>query len=259
MGAPINYQQDGAIARVTLDRPEKRNSINHEIISELRAIATSVETDESIRMVTIQGAGDDFCAGADLAMFADAVESGDREQVSEYVDEIHAAFDAVEAMPVPTLGVLDGYVLAGGLELALVCDLLVASTEAVIGDQHANYGLVAGGGATQRLPRQIPQRYANDLLLTGRHISGATAAEWGLVNRAVPPENLDDARVEYEELLAEKSRTAATLTKELIQRGTRTDKAAGLDLERRAVAAHDFTEDALEGFRAFKEGRDPEF
>jgi enoyl-CoA hydratase len=167
--------------------------------------------------------------------------------------------DAIEGLPVPTLGVIEGFALAGGLELALVCDLLIASNTAQIGDQHANYGLVAGGGATQRLPEQIPRRLANELLFTGNRISGTTAEQWGLVNRSVAPEQLDAEVSEFEESLTSKSCSGAELTKELVQKGLQTDMENGLEIEQRATAEYIFSEDPREGFAAFKEGREPNF
>lgn len=258
MASKVEYEIQGGVARITLNRPSRNNCLDVELLEQWRAGIQDIE-EAPVKVVTLTGAGGNFSAGADLSLFRDAVERGDRERIRQFIDGIHNVTLAMERLPVPTLAVIEGYALAGGLEILLACDLRIATTDATIGDQHANYGLVAGGGGTQRLIRQIDTCRANELMYTGRHLSGTKAAEWGLVNRAVPADELEETVRDYEEELARKSRAAADVTKDLMRRGRQLNKEAGLDLERRTVVEYYFSDDAREGFTAFEEGRAPEF
>ena len=259
MSENVAYSSADEIVRLTLDRPEVNNCLDIELLDQWLAALDRIEADDDCKAVTLRGASGNFSAGADLAMFLAAIRSGDRETIDKFIRKIHRVTARLEELDIPVLAVVEGFALAGGLEILLACDLRLASTEATIGDQHANYGLVAGGGGTQRLVRQIGTARANDLMYTGRRISGAEAADWGLVSRAVPPAELDAAQAELEESLRGTSRDAASLTKHLMREGTAVDLEHGLALERHAVVDHYFTEDAKEGFRAFDEDRSPEF
>lgn len=259
MEPKVTVDRDGPVARIELDRPAVRNCLDIELLERWQAILDNVSTDDRVKLVTVTGAGGNFSAGADLSMFLDAIEDDDRATLQRFIDAIHEVTLSLEQLPVPTLAVVEGYALAGGLEILLSCDLRIATESATIGDQHANYGLVAGGGGTQRLIRQIDTCRANELMYRGRRLSGIEAEDWGLVNRAVPDAELQDAVTAFETELVEKSRSAAALTKDLMHRGQQLDKEAGLDLERRSVVGHYVSNEAVEGFRAFNEGREPEF
>lgn len=259
MSPKLEYQVDGNVARMTLNRPSQRNCLDIELLNQWHDAVEAVEADSDVKVVTVTGASGNFSAGADLSMFLNTIEAGDRVKLQRFIDRIHEITLALEQLPVPTIAAIEGYALAGGLEVLLACDLRIATKDATIGDQHANYGLVAGGGGTQRLVRQIDTCLANELMYTGRHLSGTEAAEWGVVNRAVPAEDLDDTVAELETELIDKSRQAADITKDLMHRGRQLNKEAALDLERRSVVDYYFTEDGREGFSAFDEGRRPEF
>jgi enoyl-CoA hydratase/carnithine racemase len=152
-----------------------------------------------------------------------------------------------------------GLVLAGGLELVLVADLVVADEGARLGDQHANFGLVAGGGGSQRLPRLIGARRAKELMLLGGWLSAPEALAWGLVNRVVPAGAVGPAVEEMAAALAQGSGSANRTVKALVARALDTELAEGLALERRLVAEHMRSADAAEGLRAFAEKRKPRF
>lgn len=259
MGEKVTVDRDGPVARIELNRPDVRNCLDIELLDRWQAILDDISTDEQVKLVTVTGAGGNFSAGADLSMFLDAIEDDDRATLQRFIDAIHEVTLSLEQLPVPTLAVVEGFALAGGLEILLSCDLRIATQSALIGDQHANYGLVAGGGGTQRLVRQIDTCRANELMYMGRRLSGTEAEAWGLVNRAVPEAELADTVAEFEAELAEKSRSAGALTKGLMHRGQQLDKEAGLDLERLSVVDHYVSDEAVEGFRAFDEGREPEF
>jgi enoyl-CoA hydratase len=163
-------------------------------------------------------------------------------------------------LPVPTIALVQGFALAGGLELALACDMVIAAEDARLGDQHANFGLMPGGGSTQRLPRRIGMQRAMELLTSGRWLLGQEAADWGLVLRAVPAEALDE---ELEKLLASlrsKSRTGLSWIKSITQRGKDLPLREGVALEVSAFVQYFATSShPREGIQAFKEKRQPQF
>ena len=168
-------------------------------------------------------------------------------------------FDRVEALPVPVIAGVHGLALAGGLELVLVADLVVADEEARLGDQHANFGLVAGGGGSQRLPRVIGARRAKELMLLGGWLTAREAQAWGLVNRVAPAGKLAEAVEEWADVLVPKSGSAGRTVKSLVARAGDVDLASGLAIERELVGAHMRSADAAEGLAAFAEKRTPVF
>jgi enoyl-CoA hydratase/carnithine racemase len=220
-------------------------------------VCAAVEGDPEVRVVTLAGAGRAFCAGADLEAVKDLV--ADAERWRAFIERWHRVFDRIEALPVPVVAGVHGMALAGGLELVLVADLVVAEAGARLGDQHANFGLVAGGGGTQRLPRIVGPRRARELMLTGRWLTAEEAHDWGLVNRVVPAGTLTVALAEMARDLAAKSVAAGAVVKALAGRALDVDLASGLALERALVARHMRSPDVAEGLRAFAEKRPPRF
>ena len=182
-----------------------------------------------MRVVTLTAAGRAFCAGADLKAVREL--SPDPVKWNDFMRLWHRVFNRIEALPVPVIAGVHGLALAGGLELVLVVDLVVADESARLGDQHANFGLVAGGGGSQRLPRLIGARRAKELMLLGGWLSAAQALEWGLVNRVVPAGRLAAAVDEMAVALAGKSRSGNRTVKALVDRGLDTDLGKGLALE----------------------------
>jgi enoyl-CoA hydratase len=174
---------------------------------------------------------------------------------AEFMDLWHRVFDRIERLPVPVVAGVHGLALAGGLELTLVCDLVVADEAARLGDQHANFGLVAGGGGSQRLPWLIGARRAKELMLLGGWLDARQALEWGLVNRVAPAGTVEAATRALASELAGKSGAASRTVKRLVDRGLDLTLAEGLALEKRTVADHMRTEDAAAGLRAFRERR----
>jgi enoyl-CoA hydratase/carnithine racemase len=242
-----------------LNRPEQRNCLDLETVEGLIDGLAAVEDDGSFSAVTLQGAGGNFSVGADLNLIKGFVEDNDYTEMNEFIGRIHDATRMMEKLDIPVVAVVDGYALAGGIEVLLATDLRIATESARIGDQHANFGLVAGGGGTQRLVRQIDTVVANDLMLTGRRLSGTEAADVGIVNRAVPDDDLEEAVANLETTLSERSRNAAALTKRLMREGQAVDLEHGLQLERHATIPYYFSDDAREGLAAFSEGRAPKF
>ena len=162
-------------------------------------------------------------------------------------------------MSKPVIAAVNGIALAGGLEVVEACDIAIASEDARLGDQHANYGLLPGGGGSQRLPRLIGRRKAMELLLTGDWISAKEAEAIGLVNKAVPADKLEETVNEFAQKLAERSPLTSKTLKKLVNEGMQMDLDAALDLEINTVAPLFGSEDVIEGFSAFNEKRKPVF
>lgn len=253
----ITYRAGGGIARVTLNRPDRLNAISPELLEDLDRACDAVEADAAVRVVTLTAAGRTFCAGADLRAVKEL--SPDPQRWGAFMGLWHRVFDRIEALPLPVIAGVHGLALAGGLELLLVADLVVADESARLGDQHANFGLVAGGGGSQRLPRLIGARRAKELMLLGGWLSAAEALAWGMVNRIVPAGAVARAVEEMAGTLAAGSGSANRTVKTLVNRAFDTDLAEGLELERRLVAQHMRSADAAEGLRAFAEKRKPVF
>ena len=253
----VDYGAKDGIGRVVLNRPAQLNAISPALLEDLDTVCAAIETDPTVRAVTLTAAGRAFCAGADLKAVREL--SPDPETWARFMRLWHRVFNRIEALPVPLVAGVQGLALAGGLELTLVVDLVVADEGARLGDQHANFGLVAGGGGSQRLPRLIGARRAKEMMLLGGWLSAAQARDWGLVNRVVPPGTLEAAVEETAAALAAGSASAARTVKALVNRAFDADLAGGLELELALVAAHMRTAEAAEGLRAFAEKRKPVF
>jgi enoyl-CoA hydratase len=247
----VRCTREGGVAHVVLDRPEQLNAISPELLRDLDVACAAIEDDPGVRAVALCGAGRAFCAGADLRFVEEL--APDAARWAEFMDLWHRVFDRIERLPPPVIAGVHGLALAGGLELTLVCDLVVADEGARLGDQHANFALVAGGGGSQRLPRLIGARRAKELMLLGGWLDARQAHDWGLVNRVVATGTVETATLALARELAEKSRAASRTVKLLVDRGLGMDLRAGLELEKQQVAAHMRTEDAAAGLRAFRE------
>ena len=254
----INLGADQSVATISLNRPDALNALSPDLLQELSHALTEIHQDQAVKAVVVRGEGRAFCAGADL-LFFDSIFS-DLSQLDPYVELLNRCFLQLEDLPIPTIAVVHGFALAGGLELAMACDLVIAAEDARLGDQHANFGLMPGGGSTQRLPRRVGMQRAMELLTTGRWLSGAEAVDWGLALRAVPADRLDE---EVEGILATlrpKSRTGLGWIKSVTQRGQYLSLRDGLALERSALVQYFATSPhPQEGIAAFKEKRQPQF
>src|SRR3989304_3668447 len=180
----LRLDREGPIARLVLNRPAQLNAINRQMLEDLSSACESIEGDPSIKVVTLTAEGRAFCAGADLRTVQEL--SPDPQKWEAFTRLWHRAFNRIEALAVPVIAGVHGMALAGGRELTMVADLVIADEEARLGDQHANFGLVAGGGGSQRLPRLIGLRRAKELMLLGHWLSAREALAWGLINRVVP-------------------------------------------------------------------------
>jgi enoyl-CoA hydratase/carnithine racemase len=252
---PVVLAFDGPVAKITLNRPSRVNAISREMALGLGcAIEQGAERAD---VIVVSGAGDNFSAGADLADL-DGIDS-DSHAMREVVTAISRAFAAAERAPVPVIAAVRGYALAGGFEFMQACDLVLVAEDAVIGDQHANFGLVPGGGGSQRLPRLCGRQRALGLLLTGDRLNGRQAVEMGLAYRAVPADDVEAHAMTLAHRLAEKSREGLALMKRLVDRGAFLPLDVALELEVTANVEHASHRDFREGISAFRQRREPDF
>ncbi len=254
----IELEKENAVATIRLNRPYALNALSPDLLDEFSSAVADVAKDEDIKCLVVRGEGRAFCAGADLTYFESAFAAPER--LDEFLGRMNRVLFQLEALPVPVIAVVQGFALAGGLELLLACDLVIAAQDARIGDQHVNFGLMPGGGSTQRLPRRVGMQRAMELLTTGRWLSGTEAQEWGLVLRAVPGEELDQNLEELLTPLRTKSRPGISLIKSVTQRGQNLSLRDGVALETAAFIQYVATSShPREGIQAFKEKRQPVF
>jgi enoyl-CoA hydratase len=246
------------VAELRLNRPEALNSITPELLDELEEAVEDVSADRSIRALVISGEGRAFCTGADLKTVMALFDSWP--DYIRFVHRLSEVFGKVEACPVPTIAKVHGYALAGGLELVLCCDLAIAADDARIGDQHANFGLIAGAGGIPRLIRRVGRQWGLEILYTGRWLSGIEAAERGIVLRSVPFDGLDEATAAMTDELKSKSRIGLSYTKRAALAGIDVPLETALNEERAALIEYfSSSEHPRRGIAAFLAKAEPNF
>lgn len=252
----IDYQITDRVAVVTLSRPQNLNALNSQVFRELAAVFGEIARDSKIKAVILTGSGSKaFAAGADITELQHL-------SVVEARDFALAAFGAQEqiaSLLKPTIAAINGYALGGGCELAMCCDLRIASENARLGQPEINLGIIPGGGGTQRLARLVGISRAKELVFTGEVITAQAALEWGLVNQVVPSGELMDTALKLASQLAEKSNPVLAFAKTAIDRGIGVDLISGLHYEIECFAGCFGTEDRSEGIRAFLEKRQPQY
>jgi enoyl-CoA hydratase len=249
----VLVERDGAIAVVLLNRPEQLNALSDELMEELVAILIELDRDQSVRAIVLGGSERAFAAGADIGELAQA------SAIDLYYQRRIERWDAIRGLWTPLIAAVSGYCLGGGCELAMSCDLIVASESAEFGQPETGLGIIPGAGGTQRLTRAVGKALAMDVILTGRRLSAREALAAGLVARVVPKEAwLEEAKRLAGEI-AEKGPVATRLAKESVDRAFETTLTAGLEAERRTLYLAFASEDAKEGLTAFTEKRKPEF
>jgi enoyl-CoA hydratase/carnithine racemase len=252
---PIQYEVDGHVARIWLNRPHKRNSVSQQLIQELDEARIRAENDPNVRVIVIRGRGGHFCSGFDLdELQGDFVGTSRAYEIAERSARI---CDAIFRCPKPSVSVHEGYSTAGGFEILINCDFSIAAEDAKIGDFHMRRALFGGAGPIYRLPRILGERKAKELMLTGKLLSGREAYEWGLVNRCAPAEELDAVVDDFVAELADKSPFQMALTKMALNRGLDADVDTLMLIERLAVGVTLNSNDAAEGIAAFLGKREP--
>ena len=250
-------QRTGAVATITLNRPEARNAIDMTLRGELVAALDEVEADEAARVLVLTGAGGHFCSGGDVktmrARRHSAAEGRGR------VQALNRMVLRLADFPRPTIAMVDGFAVGAGTNLALCCDLIVASDRARFGEVFWKIGLVPDGGGTWLLPRAIGMARAKELIFTADVIDAAEAARIGLVNRVVPAADLERVTRALAERIAAAPPAVLRMAKHMLNRSATTDLAAALDLEAFSQGLAIAGEDHQEGLAAFFEKRTPTF
>jgi enoyl-CoA hydratase len=249
----VRVERDGHVAVVLLDRPKQLNALSGELMGALVETLRALDEDGEVRAIVVGGNERAFAAGADIQELAAGT------PISLYQNRRIDAWDAIRALRTPLVAAVSGFCLGGGCELAMLCDLVVASETARFGQPEINLGVLPGAGGTQRLTRAVGKAVAMDMILTGRMLSAREALDFGLVARVVAREAwLTEARRVAAEIAA-KSPVSVRLAKEAVDAAFEVPLSAGVELERRAFYLARASEDATEGLTAFVEKRKPEF
>ena len=249
----VEVRRDGLVAVVRLNRPEARNALSDALMDELVAALTQLDGDGEIRCIVLTGDERAFAAGADIAELAAAT------AVELYQAPRVARWDAIRKLQTPLVAAVSGWCLGGGCELAMACDLVVASDTARFGQPETGLGIIPGAGGTQRLARAVGKALAMDMVLTGRILSAHEALAAGLVARVVAREAWLDEAVRVAREIAARAPVAQRLAREALDRAFETGLDSGLDFERKALYLAFASEDAREGLSAFVEKRRPEW
>jgi enoyl-CoA hydratase/carnithine racemase len=252
---PIQYEVDGHVARIWLNRPHKRNSVSQQLLQELDDARIRAENDPEVRVMVIRGRDGTFCSGFDLdELQGDFIGTTKAYEVAAWSQRV---CDNFFRSPKPSVSVHEGYTTAGGFEILINCDFSIASEDAKIGDFHIRRALFGGAGPIYRVPRILGERRAKELMLTGKLLSGREAYEWGLVNDVAPADQLDECVDRFVAQLTDKSPFQMAITKQTLNRGLEADTETMMLVERLAVGVTLNSNDAAEGVAAFLDKRDP--
>jgi len=251
----VKAELEGKLAVLTMNRPKALNALNDQTLDELERLFTAIEKDREVLGVILTGEGRAFVAGADISQMSGyGVEEG-----RLYSDRAQKLFNKIEILEKPVIAAVNGFALGGGCELAMSCDIRIASEQAIFGQPEANLGLMPCFGGTQRLPRLVGTGIAKELIYTCRQVKAQEAKEIGLVNKVVPAESLlGEAKIMMAMILS-KSPIAIGYCKAAINRGADTDLRNGLEIEKECWAIVFGTKDKEEGISAFLEKRMPQF
>jgi methylglutaconyl-CoA hydratase len=252
----IDWEIENGIARITLNRPQTANALSLQVLSELKAALEECRNNKLIRCVILTGSGKKvFCAGADLKERSDM----NQDETRRAVTLIRDTMNQLEALPQPVIAAVNGVALGGGTEMALACDLRIASETAVFGLTETSLGIIPGAGGTQRLPRLIGKGRAKELIYTAKRIDAKEALEIGLVEYVTSAESLIDKAYEIAKQIERNAPIAISQAKFSIDRGYDVDLQTGIAIEKNAYEITIGTSDRLEGLKAFKEKRRPVF
>jgi enoyl-CoA hydratase/carnithine racemase len=247
-------ERQGQVVVLTLNRPDVMNSFNFALLRALKERVEALQFDPDARVIIVRGAGEKaFCAGADLKERASLSET----QVKEFIYTIRSLFTYIESHNKPVIAAVNGIALGGGTELALACDIRIASSNASMGLTETRLAIIPGAGGTQRLPRLVGRGKAKELIFTGRRVDAQEALQIGLVNKICPPEALLDECLAMAAMICETGPIAIQQAKYAINHGIETDLHTGLAIESNAYWITIPTEDRTEGLTAFREKRKP--
>jgi enoyl-CoA hydratase len=246
-------ERDGAVAVVLLNRPKQLNALSDELMEELVGRLVELDNDAAVRCIVLGGSERAFAAGADIGQLAEA------SAIGLYYQRRIERWDQIRGLWTPLVAAVSGFCLGGGCELAMACDLIVASETAKFGQPETGLGIIPGAGGTQRLTRAVGKAVAMDVILSGRFLSAREALDAGLVSRVVAKEAwLEEAKRVARDIAA-KGPVATRLAKEAVDRAFEAPLSLGVEYERRLLALAFASEDAKEGLQAFVEKRRPDF
>lgn len=248
--------KEGEIAIVSINRPQALNAMNTEVLSEMSQMMSDLENDESINVIILTGSGEKaFVAGADIGAMSKLTPMEGR----EFGQRGQRVLAKIENLKKPVIVAINGFALGGGCEIAMACDIRIASDKARIGQPEVNLGIIPGFGGTQRLPRLVGIGKAKELIFTGDMIDANEALRIGLVDKVVPHDKLMEEAKKMAKNIAGKGQAAIRLAKSAINNGVNADLSTGCILEKEAFGVCFSTEDQKEGMKAFLEKRKPAF
>ena len=243
----VNYEVQGAVAILTINRPEALNALNSQVLSDLDEAITKVEADDGVHAVILTGAGRSFVAGADIG----EMKSFSARDGKKFGVHGGGVFLRLENLSKPVIAAVNGFALGGGCELAMSCDIRLASEKAKFGQPEVGLGITPGFGGTQRLARIVGVSNAMELILTAKVIKAEEAARIGLVSHVYPAEELMDKAIELANAIAANAQVAVRQSKAAIRRGMQTDMATGAAFEAEAFGLCFATEDQKDAMKAF--------
>ncbi|MDE0430968.1 MAG: enoyl-CoA hydratase/isomerase family protein [Caldilineaceae bacterium] len=252
----VQLSLDGPIATVVLNREEKLNALNSEMLAALEEYADVLDRSQDVRVVLMTGTGRAFCVGADIIEWSDLtpLEMGRR-----WIRDGHRIFARYARLPQPVIAVLNGYTFGGGLELALAADLRLAAAGAQLSFPEVKLGIIPGWGGTQRLGQLVGPSRAKQMIFSGERVDAEVAERWGLVNEVVPGEQLAQRARELAEAIAANGPVAVQMSKQLIDAAAADRGEGGTVMESLAGSLASYTADAQEGVSAFRQRRAPRF
>lgn len=251
----VELKKENRLGFVTINRPKVLNALNAEVLSELDQLITNIYQDKEIDVVILTGAGEKaFVAGADISEMKDK----SPQESYEFARQGQVLLQRIQELPQPTIAAINGFAFGGGCELAMACDMRIATDKAKFGQPEVALGIIPGFGGTQRLPRLIGRAKSMELILTGRTINASEALELGLVNKVVSAENLITETVSLAEAILSKGPYAIRQAKAAINKGLDVDINTGCELEGNLFALC-FGNEQREGMTAFLEKRKPNF
>jgi len=249
----IQVERDGAVGIITLNRPKVLNALGPQLLTELVDALEEFDRDPEVRCIALIGSDRAFAAGADISTMADA------SPIQMLREDTFSRIERIRDLSTPVVAGVSGFALGGGCELAMACDLIVASETAQFGQPEINLGIIPGAGGTQRLPRAVGKAVAMDMVLTGRTLSAIEARDAGLVARVTAPEAWRDETLAVCRTIATKSPVALRIAREAVNAAFETTLRTGIDFERRAFHVLFASEDQSEGMHAFLDKRRPAF
>jgi enoyl-CoA hydratase len=249
----VVVEKDGAVAVVTLNRPQQLNALSYDLVKDLCLAMEELDRDDDVRVMIVTGGEKVFAAGADIK------EMAERGPFDERIQERLVYRDRINEIAKPVIAAVSGFALGGGCELAMSCDIVIASETARFGQPEVNLGIIPGSGGTQRLTRAVGKYRAMELVLGGEFLSAADAERFGLVNRVVPVELLLDEAKSMARKIASKPALAIKAAKEAVLKSANLSLDEGLEFERKSFYLLFASEDRAEGMKAFLEKRKPLF